>query len=110
MRQATAILFLCLAFGCHTEPKGRVKSGDEGDLVGSKTAVAPSVPARRRQQKYLDPFCCVFRQRASHAERFVVGMGEHGHQPPCRHVWFCVEDRIGPLAPRPFLTLQRPDY
>jgi hypothetical protein len=40
MRQVTAILCLCLVMGCNSPPKGRVKGGDEGDLVGSKTAGA----------------------------------------------------------------------
>lgn len=38
MRTKTVILIACLAFGCKGSPKGRVKSGDEGDLVGSKAA------------------------------------------------------------------------
>ena len=44
MRGTTVVLLVCLAFGCNN-PKGRVKSGDEGDLVGSKTAGAETYNA-----------------------------------------------------------------
>ena len=40
MRIITLLLALSVAFACAGKPKGRVKSGDEGDLVGSKTAGA----------------------------------------------------------------------
>jgi len=40
MRIMTLLLALSVAFACAGKPKGRVKSGDEGDLVGSKTAGA----------------------------------------------------------------------
>jgi hypothetical protein len=40
MRTMTLILLASLVFGCEGSPKGRVKGGDEGDLVGSKTAGA----------------------------------------------------------------------
>lgn len=45
MRKTTFILIACLAFACKGSPKGRVKSGDEGDLVGSKTAGAETYNA-----------------------------------------------------------------
>jgi len=44
MRKTIVILLGCLAFACNN-PKGRVKSGDEGDLVGSKTAGAETYNA-----------------------------------------------------------------
>ncbi|MFI5401504.1 MAG: penicillin-binding protein activator LpoB [Planctomycetota bacterium] len=44
MRTKSLIVIACLAFGCNN-PKGRVKSGDEGDLVGSKTAGAETYNA-----------------------------------------------------------------
>jgi len=37
MRTMTLVLVVFLASACN-KPKGRIKSGDEGDLVGSKTA------------------------------------------------------------------------
>ena len=40
MRTTTLFLLVSLMLGCEGSPKGRVKSGDEGDLVGSKTAGA----------------------------------------------------------------------
>ncbi len=45
MRTKSLILVAFLAFGCKGSPKGRVKSGDEGDLVGSKTAGAETYNA-----------------------------------------------------------------
>jgi hypothetical protein len=45
MRTTLAILLTCILFGCEGSPKGRVKSGDEGDLVGSKTAGAETYNA-----------------------------------------------------------------
>lgn len=44
MRRKTLILLACLACACNN-PKGRVKGGDEGDLVGSKTAGAETYNA-----------------------------------------------------------------
>jgi hypothetical protein len=44
MRTRSLIVLACLAFACNN-PKGRVKSGDEGDLVGSKTAGAETYNA-----------------------------------------------------------------
>jgi len=45
MRIMTLLLALSVAFACAGKPKGRVKSGDEGDLVGSKTAGATTYNA-----------------------------------------------------------------
>ena len=45
MRTKTVILLACLAFACKSNPKGRVKSGDEGDLVGARTAGAETYNA-----------------------------------------------------------------
>lgn len=45
MRTMTLILLATLVFGCKGSPKGRVKSGDEGDLVGSKAAGAETYNA-----------------------------------------------------------------
>jgi hypothetical protein len=41
----TLILIASLALGCKGSPKGRVKSGDEGDLVGARTAGAETYNA-----------------------------------------------------------------
>jgi hypothetical protein len=45
MRTTTLILLASLAFGCNGSPKGRVKSGDEGDTVGARTAGAETYNA-----------------------------------------------------------------
>lgn len=45
MRTMTLFVLSCLMLGCEGSPKGRVKSGDEGDLVGSKTAGAETYNA-----------------------------------------------------------------
>jgi hypothetical protein len=45
MRTMTLILLASLAFGCKGSPKGRVKSGDEGDTVGARTAGAETYNA-----------------------------------------------------------------
>jgi hypothetical protein len=42
--RTTVLVLACLAFACN-KPKGRVKSGDEGDLVGSRTAGAETYNA-----------------------------------------------------------------
>jgi len=49
-------------------------------IAGRMAAVAAAVAGRRGQQKDLDPFGCVFGERATHAQRLIVGMGEDGHQ------------------------------
>jgi len=43
-------------------------------------AEAAAVAARRRQQRHLDPFRGVLRQRAADAERLVVGVREDRQQ------------------------------
>ena len=48
-------------------------------------AVSAGVAARGGQQKDVDAFGRVFRERASHAQGFVIGVGEHGHQPRSVH-------------------------
>jgi hypothetical protein len=45
MRTMTLFLLASLAFGCSGSPKGRVKSGDEGDTVGARTAGAETYNA-----------------------------------------------------------------
>ncbi|MCK6458687.1 MAG: hypothetical protein L6Q95_02185 [Planctomycetes bacterium] len=45
MRTMTLFLLVSLAFGCKGSPKGRVKSGDEGDTVGARTAGAETYNA-----------------------------------------------------------------
>ncbi len=45
MRGIALILLAFLSFGCNGSPKGRVKSGDEGDLVGARTAGAETYNA-----------------------------------------------------------------
>ena len=45
MRTMTLFVLACLVFGCNGSPKGRVKSGDEGDLVGDRTAGAETYNA-----------------------------------------------------------------
>lgn len=45
MRTMTVFLLAFVVFGCEGSPKGRVKSGDEGDTVGSKTAGAETYNA-----------------------------------------------------------------
>lgn len=44
MHRTIVLLLGCLALACNN-PKGRVKSGDEGDLVGSRTAGAETYNA-----------------------------------------------------------------
>ena len=50
-------------------------------LVGSVTAEATSLTARGRDEQDLDALRCVFRERSSDAQRFIIGMSEDGHQP-----------------------------
>ena len=49
-------------------------------IVGTMAAVTAAVTARGGQQKDVDAFGRVFRERASHAQGFVIGVREHGHQ------------------------------
>ena len=42
-------------------------------------AEAATVAARRGEQKHVNAVTRVFGERASHAQRFIVGMSEHGH-------------------------------
>ena len=63
------------ARGCRQEPPLR------GALLPGPMAVeAPSLAACRRQQGDVNAFRGVLRERAAHPERFVIGMGEYGHQ------------------------------
>jgi hypothetical protein len=45
---------------------------------------AATVAARRGDEEHVHAFRRVLRQRAAHSQRFIVGMGEHGQQPPSR--------------------------
>ena len=51
--------------------------------TGPMPAVSAGIAARGGQQKDVDAFGRVLRQRAADAQRFVVGMGEHREQPRC---------------------------
>ncbi len=49
------------------------------------TAVPAAIAARRGQEKDVDAFGRVFREHATDPQRFVIGMGEDGHQPRSAH-------------------------
>jgi len=48
-------------------------------IVQTIASEAATVATSSRQQKDISAFGCVFRERASHAEGFVIGVREHGH-------------------------------
>ena len=48
-------------------------------------AVAAAVAARGGQQKDIDAFGRVFRERAADTQRFVIGVRQHGHQSRSLH-------------------------
>ncbi len=80
MRTKTVILLVCLASGCN-DPKGRVKSGDEGDLVGSKTAGAETYNAliEEATRKLLDAEAARFPEGAVRKIAF-VGIENRGSE------------------------------
>jgi hypothetical protein len=49
-------------------------------VVRMITAVPATITARSGQQEDVDALGSVFRERASHAQGFVIRMGENGHQ------------------------------
>ena len=51
-------------------------------FLGPMAVEAPSLAARRRQQRDVNAFGGVLGERAAHPEGFVIGMGEYGH-----HSW-----------------------
>jgi hypothetical protein len=69
-------------------------------IAGRVAAVAAAVAGRRGQQKDLDAFGCVFGERAAHAQRFVIGVGEHGHQSLSVHVIFIQRFRASRIFAR----------
>jgi hypothetical protein len=54
-------------------------------VAGTMAAVAATVTARSGHQKDFDAFGSVLRERASHAQGFVIGVGENRHQPQSVH-------------------------
>jgi hypothetical protein len=49
-------------------------------ITGTMPVIAAAFAARCRKQEDVNACRCVLRERPADAERFVVGMGEHGHQ------------------------------
>jgi hypothetical protein len=65
------------------DPRERLGAGVLA-LTRSIPAETARVPARGGDQEDIGSLGSVARERAAEPERFVVGMGEHGHQPPAR--------------------------
>jgi len=63
-------------------------------IAGTMAAVTAGVAACGGQQKDVHAFGRVFRQRASRAQRLVVRVREHGHQPSSLHEILILSRRV----------------
>jgi hypothetical protein len=63
------------------DPAQLRRSGMES-VASRMAAVAATLAECGRQQRHLDAFSRVLRQRSARTQTLVVGVGEDGHQPP----------------------------